>query len=341
MPFRDITGHAHIHQLLARASARASLPPSLIFAGPEGVGKRMTAIALAQFLNCLAPVRVAPDEGPDSPAVDACGVCASCKRIARGVHADVLLIEPGDTGSIKVDQVRDAVERTGYRPFEGRRRVVIIDDADALMITAQDALLKTLEEPPPASVFVLVTSRPDVLLPTVRSRCHRLRFGRLAPADVAAVLMAEHQYSEADAYAAASASDGSPGAAVEESAEGYVDARDAAAGLLESVATSSDPRRRLEGAKALTGARGPSDREEMARRLHALSSILRDLGVLLSRADERCLANADLRPLLERLQRSFDGERALRAFSAVDRALSALERNASPKVVADWLAFQI
>ena len=121
-----------------------------------------------------------------------------------------------------------------------------------------------------------------------------------------------------------------------------MDAREAAAGLLDSVATSDDPRRRLEGAKALTGAvRGGSDRDELARRLHALSSILRDLGVLLSRADEHSLANADLRPLLERLQRSFDGERALRAFSAVDRALSALERNASPKIVADWLAFQI
>ena len=96
------------------------------------------------------------------------------------------------------------------------------------------------------------------------------------------------------------------------------------------------------GAKALTGAaRGGSDRDELARRLRALSSILRDLGVLLSRADERRLANADLRPLLERLQRSFDGERALRAFSAVDRALAALDRNASPKIVADWLAFQI
>ena len=151
MPFRDITGHARIYQLLARAAARASLPPSLIFAGPEGVGKRMTAVALAQLLNCLAPIRMASggSEDSDPPAVDACGVCASCKRIARGVHADVLLIEPGDTGSIKVEQVRDAVERTGYRPFEGRRRVVIIDDADALMMPAQDALLKTLEEPPP------------------------------------------------------------------------------------------------------------------------------------------------------------------------------------------------
>jgi hypothetical protein len=87
--------------------------------------------------------------------------------------------------------------------------------------------------------------------------------------------------------------------------------------------------------------RGVSDRDELTRRLHAVSSILRDLGVLLSRADERSLANADLKPLLEGLQRSFDSERALRAFSAVDRALSALDRNASPKIVADWLAFQI
>jgi DNA polymerase III subunit delta' len=348
MPFRDITGHAHIHELLARAALRGSLPPSLIFAGPEGVGKRMTAVALAQLLNCLAIGGTDAGslfesvEPSDAPAGDACGVCASCKRIARGVHADVLEIEPGDSGSIKVEQVRDAIERSAYRPFEGRRRVVIIDGADALVVSAQDALLKTLEEPPPASVFVLVTSRPDVLLPTVRSRCQRLRFGRLAPADVVNVLTTRHQYSAVDASAAAALSDGSVGAALEEGAEGFVDAREAAAGLLESVAASDDPRRRLAGAKALSGAaRGGSDREELARRLHALSSILRDLGVLLSRADERSLANADLRPLLERLQRSFDGERALRAFSAVDRALSALERNASPKIVADWLAFQI
>jgi hypothetical protein len=154
--------------------------------------------------------------------------------------------------------------------------------------------------------------------------------------------MRNHAYAEADAHAAASMSDGSVGMALEGGSESFVGARDAAAGILETVAASNDPRRRLEGAKVLTGAvRGGSDREELARRLRALSSMLRDLGVLLSRADERCLANADLRPLLQRLQRSFDGERALRAFSAVDRALSALERNASPKIVADWLAFQL
>ncbi len=99
---------------------------------------------------------------------------AACTRTSSS-------IEPGETGSIKVDQVREAIDRTAYRPFEGRRRVVIVDDADAMQLEAQNALLKTLEEPPSASMFVLVTSRPDVLLPTVRSRCQRLRFGRLRP----------------------------------------------------------------------------------------------------------------------------------------------------------------
>jgi len=333
MAFRDITGHRRLLQLIAHAAVRGTLPPSLIFAGPEGVGKRMAALALAQLMNCLKR---------DDDAIDACGACAACKRIARGVHPDVLIVEPGDTGAIKIEYMRDAIDRAAYRPFEGKRRVVIVDHADALTVPTQDAILKTLEEPPSASTFVLVTACPDVLLPTVLSRCQRLRFGRLSPAEIAATLIRDHEYAEADAHAAASLSDGSIGRALEGATDDFVDARQAAASLLESVATASDPGRRLSGAKALLGsASGGSDREELARRLCALSSIIRDLGALLSRADERCLANGDLRPLLERLRRSFDPDRVLRAFSAVDRALAALDRNASPKIVADWLAFQI
>jgi DNA polymerase-3 subunit delta' len=334
MSFRQIAGHRRLLDLVALAASRGTLPPSLIFAGPEGIGKRLAAVALAQLMNCLEPGRF--------QGLDACGECASCKRIARGVHADVLTIEPGDTGAIRVDQVRDAIERAAYRPFEGRRRVVIVNDAEALNVEAQNALLKTLEEPPAASTFILVTSRPDMLLPTVLSRCQRLRFGRLSPGDVAAVLIRDHEYGERDAHAAASLSDGSIGRALEGGSDEYVEAREAATDLLTAVAATTDPWRRLGGAKALAGAaRGGSDREALARRLHALSSIMRDLGILLSRADERGLANTDLRSQLERLQRSFDHDRVLRAFSAIDRALAALDRNASPKIVADWLAFQI
>jgi DNA polymerase-3 subunit delta' len=333
MPFRAITGHRPLLELLARATARDTLPPSLLFAGPEGVGKRLTALALAEALNCERPI--ASTDGRD-----ACGECAACKRIARGVHADVLVVEPGDSGSIKIEQVRDVIDRAGYRPFEGRRRVVIIDQADALGPNAQDAILKTLEEPPPASVFVLITDRPDMLLPTVRSRCQRLRFGPLSPAEVAAVLVRDHEMSPTEAHAAAAAAGGSIGRALDGSAEDAIDARDAAAALLKGAAATVDPLRRLQGAKALVGT-GTADRDELARRLLAMSSLIRDLGLLQSQADDRTLANADLKPQLQSLLRSFDGDRTLHAFSVVDRALWALDRNASPKIVADWVALNI
>ena len=328
MPFREIAGHRRLLELVAGAALRGSLAPSLLFAGPDGVGKRMAAVALAQLVNCAAP-----SDG------DACGVCGSCRRIARGVHPDVLIVAPGATGAIKIEQVREAIDRAAYRPFEGRRRVVIVDDADAMVAEAQNAMLKTLEEPPAASAFVLVSSRPDMLLPTVRSRCQRLRFGRLAPAEIAAVLERDHAYEPAEAYAAAAAADGSIGRALDERSEDYVEAREAAAALLTGVATSTDPRSRLDSARTL--ASGNADREAVGRRLRAAASLLRDLGILLSRADERALANADLRPLLTRLLKSFDGDRTLRAFSAIDRALDALDRNASPKIVSDWVAIQI
>jgi len=332
MPFFTIAGHRPVLELLARAVARDTLPQSLVFAGPDGVGKRLTAIALAQALNCERPVVRGNWQ-------DACGTCASCTRIARGVHADILLVQPGDSGAIKVDQVREAIDRTAYRPFEGRRRLVIVDGADALMAEAQNALLKTLEEPPPASVFVLVTTRPDVLLPTVRSRCQRLRFGPLGAADVAAILIRDHGFAAADAHAAAAAADGSVGRALDEGADEAIEARDAAARLLQGAASSTDPRRRLDGAKAFVGAGG--DRDELSRRLLAMSSLLRDLGLLGARVDESHLANADLRAQLQALLRHYDADRTVEAFAVVDRALGALDRNASPKIVADWVALHL
>jgi DNA polymerase-3 subunit delta' len=334
MPFRDLAGHGRLLESIAGAAVRGSLPPSLIFAGPDGVGKRRAAVALAQLFNCGSPA--------SEPAPDACGQCASCRRIARGVHADVLVLEPDAAGSIKIDQVRVAIDRSAYRPFEGRRRVVIVDEADATVPPAQNALLKTLEEPPPASTFVLVSARPDMLLPTVISRCQRLRFGRLSPPEVAGVLMRDHGFAERDAHAAAVLADGSIGKALEGDTEAYAAAREAAFGLLTTVARAADPRQRLAAAKA--GAAGLGDRmtrEDLGRRLQLVLSMVRDIGILLSRADERSLANADLKPGLERLAQAFDGDRTVRAFSSVDRALSALDRNASPKIVADWLAFQI
>jgi DNA polymerase-3 subunit delta' len=338
MPFRDIVGHRRLLGLLSRAIARETLPPSLLLAGPAGVGKRTTALALAQAVNCLEPRATGELER------DACGVCQACRRIARGVHPDVIVIEPVETGKIRIEQVRDVIDRAGYRPFEGRRRVVIVDEAHALVEAAQNALLKTLEEPPPASVFALVSSLPDALLSTVRSRCPRLRFGELPAGDVAAALVRDHGYFETEARAAAADADGSIGRALAAASADLAEAREVARRVLEQSARTTDPARRLELMKVLVPAvKGTpaEERNQLSVRLRALASLLRDVGLLAHDADGSTLANADLAPQLQALARTLDGDRSLRAYAAVDKALVALESNASPKVVADWLVLNL
>jgi DNA polymerase-3 subunit delta' len=341
MALRDIKGHASIRELVARAVTRETLPPCLIFTGPEGVGKRRLALAVAELLNCDAP----PQERQAIP--DACGECRACQRIRRGVHADVFVLEPGETGAIKVDAVRAVVDQTRYRPFEGRRRVVIVDDADRLVPEAQNALLKTLEEPPDGSVFILVTSRPHMLLPTVRSRCPELRFGGLAPSDIVALLVREHGFESVAARAAAATADGSLARALEAGSSDHLQARESAAAMLRALASAPNPKQRLEAAKGLVGGRQgrksspAADRETLTRRLRALGTLFRDLQVLASRGEVVWLSNADLIPDLTDLARSYDTHRAQRGYVTVDRAVQALTRNASPKVVVDWLTLQL
>jgi DNA polymerase-3 subunit delta' len=268
-------------------------------------------------------------------------VCPSCSKIARGIHPDVIVIEPGDTGTIKIDAVRDVIDRAGYRPFEGRRRVVIVDQADALVPQAQNALLKTLEEPPSASAFLLVTSRPDALLPTVVSRCPRLRFRLLDADDVAQVLIKQGRR-ESDARATAAAADGSVAHALAATVDGLVEARVAAIRVLELAKATDDGRRRLDGAPLLlpkTSAGSAADREHVAVKLRAMASLLRDAEVL-STGATAALANPDVRDAVEGLA-AFRGERGVRAFTAVDQALVALERNAGVKTVADWIVIQL
>jgi DNA polymerase-3 subunit delta' len=347
VPFRTIVGHSRLISLLSRAIARGTLPPALLLAGPAGVGKRRAAMAIAEAVNCLKPQSVASgssrtDSGVDL-ARDACGECAACRRIQRGVHPDVIVIEPGDTGSIKIDRVRDVIDRADFRPFEGRQRVVVLDEADALVEPAQNALLKTLEEPPSASIFVLVSSMPDALLPTVRSRCSRLRFGTLSPADVTEVLTRDHGYTELDARAVAMDAEGSVGRALQAESADLVQAREGAQRLLDYTVRANDPTRRLDAAAAVTAKKGTSsgEREQLAACLRALGSLLRDVGILATGGDRRLIGNTDLESTLVPLARTFDSRRSARAYAAVDEALAALERNASPKIVADWLVLQL
>lgn len=338
MPFRTLFGHGPTLALLSRAIQAGTLPPSLIFAGPSGVGKRRAALACAQALNCLSPVSDA-----DALIHDACGDCASCRRIARGMHPDVSLVVPGENGSIKIDAVREEIRKTAYRPFEARRRVIIFDEAEALGEDAQNALLKTLEEPPAGSVLILVTAQPHQLLPTVRSRCPVIRFAPLEPDDVAAWLMREQQVPDARARAVAALARGSLAVARDTADTGVEQVREAAERVLLAVADARDPRQRLEATRDLVGkgkGTGASEREALATHLHALAALLRDLGAL-GTGRTAGLVNSDLQGSLGRMVERFDAARTLRAFAAVDEALLALEKNASPKIVADWVVLQL
>ena len=344
MTFQDVIGHRTLVSLLSRAIAGSALPPSLIFAGASGVGKRLVAGAVAQAVNCLAPRRL-PSPPSDRRTVieyDACGACAACARIARGVHPDVVVIEPGENGSIKIDSIRELIDRVGYRPFEGRRRAVIIDDADALVAAAQNALLKTLEEPPSASIFMLITARPDMLLPTVRSRCPHLRFQPLGP-DAVAEALVRRGTSDVEARAIAATAEGSIGRALEASGKDLVEAREVAIRVLSLAAAVDDPHRRIEGAKDLlakTGAGGKNDRDQLVTQLRVMASVLRDVELMATGADRAALANRDMEPALARLS-GFHGDRGIRAFGCLDRAMVALARNASVKIVADWVALNL
>ncbi len=356
MPFKDVIGHRRLVSLLERAVGSGSVPPSLIFSGPEGVGKRLVAQALAQALNCLKAVE-------HSGGRDACGTCASCSKIARGLHPDVWTIQPEESATISVDQIREAIERTAYRPFEGRVRVAIVDPADLMLGPPQNALLKTLEEPPRSSVFILVTSRPDMLFDTVRSRCSHLRFSPLQASEITEGLVSRHGYAERDARAVAALADGSFGRALAARADELTEARTIATVVLQQTVGSRDARQRFAAGAALLQAPSrkskegrekksresesdrssqPPDRRALGIRLRAMGSLLRDVAIVLTRAPDEALVNLDLRTELASLARSYDQGGVMRAFSAIGQALGALERhNGSPKIIVDWLAFQL
>lgn len=331
MPFRDIAGHRSLLALLAQSVTRGTTPATLLFAGPAGVGKWRVAVALAQALNCLER----------TPEGDACGRCRSCDRIARHVHVDVIALEPDDTGKIKIEVVRDVLERCQYRPFEGQRRLVLVRDADALLEAAQNALLKSLEEPPPATVFVLTSAAPDALLRTVRSRTMRLTFGRVPADDIAAVLVRDHAVEATEARRLAMLSDGSPGTALALASSDGTDTRDAAADLLRA-AGAPDLNARLAIAKAIVGdKKSERTRVEMQAVLRAASSLVRDVAALHAQADPRILANGDIADVLGRLAKTLPPEAARRAFATLDRGQTALERNAGIKLVAEWVAAEL
>jgi DNA polymerase III subunit delta' len=186
MPWQEIAGQERAVRLLRGALERGQPHHAYLLAGPAGVGKELLARLFAQAANCEA----ASGQHP-------CGKCSACVTIARRTHPDVAWIMPqseavargslarGDleaapSREIRVDEVRALSRRLALAAARGRRKVAVITPADALNERAQNTLLKTLEEPPPSTTFLLVTDQPDALLATVRSRCARIQLAPLA-----------------------------------------------------------------------------------------------------------------------------------------------------------------
>ena len=325
MPFAEIIGQDRAVDALRAAVRRGGLHHAYLFAGPAGVGKGTVARLLAQAANC---------ERADG---DACGACAPCRKIARGVHPDVLVVERerdmaragrwepkgGRTPSrdIVVDQVRELVDRRlSLRRFEGRRRFVLIDPADAMNPQAQNAILKTLEEPPPDTTLVLVSSSADGLLPTVRSRCLRLPFAPLPDALLVERLAAAGRTPE-EARLATTLAAGSLGKALALD-EGAIKERSLA--VEEAAALPPDDARPWIAFAARHGAK-----RERAREVCELLLVwLRDVLVRGTAGAGAPLALADLEQATAAAAR-LGPEVALRRIESVRRALLALRHNAS------------
>jgi DNA polymerase-3 subunit delta' len=212
-------------RLLDELRARPS--HAYLFAGPRGVGKALVAAALAHSMLCArsagpgfcctpwrCPVRAAGAEtrrprAGDAPAAR-CDCCAACVQAAAGVHPDFNYVaRPPDRTDVLIEQVRDLIVRLGIRPARAARRVAIIDDAETLNLPAQNALLKTLEEPPGHAIIIVVTASERALLDTVRSRLRPVRFSALGLADLEAILRERGVSDEARAAAIARLARGS------------------------------------------------------------------------------------------------------------------------------------
>ena len=204
MALKDIIGQEKALEILRGCVRKARIPHALLFAGDDGIGKKLTAINFAKTLNCRnveSAESEVKSEGlfedselqiPDSkPQIDACDQCPSCKKIEKGNHPDVFIVGPeGDGDQIKVDAIRQLEESLSYKPFEGEYKIAIIDNAEKMNQSTANAFLATLEAPPAHSILIMVSSRPEMLLPTIRSRCQRINFSPL-PVEVMGRLLEE------------------------------------------------------------------------------------------------------------------------------------------------------
>lgn len=262
-----ILGQAEPQRKLKRLLTRDRLPHALLFSGPEGVGKRRTAEALAAALLCAAPAEVRP-----------CGGCESCRAFRQGIHPDFFLVEPEarekGARSIRIEAMRDLASALSRPPALASRQVALIDDAHLMNEAAANSFLKTLEEPTGEVFFFLVTSARAALLDTILSRCLEIPFGTLSVSALTEVLR-QHDVGAADAAALSALANGSAGRALALYAEGALVRREEAVALLARLSKISPLDLWAEGKKW-----GALPRDDVRVWLGALRQTLRDVAAL-------------------------------------------------------------
>lgn len=311
--FTQLIGQSALARRLLTALEQDRIAHAVIFAGPPGSGKRTAASIYARALLCRGEGR------------KPCDICPSCRKVFAGSHPDLHVVKPKEGEPYGVDVARALQSQLYVRPYEGGRVVIIVENAHELTVPAQNALLKTLEEPPGHAVLMLLAETLSPLLPTVLSRCAVYKMARLSPGQMISVLTSRGYESNARTAHAAAMGDGRPGRALQLLEDGdYWELKDRAMAVLEGLVAA----RRLAGAIRFA----QDNRDRAADILTIWECALRDAAVMESRADAppltaeapAFLAKAGL-PALERM------------LSACVAARKALDGNAIYSITMDNL----
>jgi len=331
LSFRDIKGQDSAVNFLKRSCENNKTSSAYIFAGPKGVGKKLAAVNFAKALNCLTPLEVRLLTGQAESGEKPCDGCASCKKIGSSNHPDVFLLKPEKEGShLGIDRIREVIKNIGLKPYEAKVKVYIIDDAAYLTQEAQNALLKTLEEPPSDSVIIFIAESSGDLFPTIESRSQVLKFFPLKAEDIKDILKKVHNLDDARALVLSRISTGSLALALKLNDEKFFEKR---AGVLKGLADGSFFDSDFNG---LT-------KSDMRSYLDMMLTWYRDILIAKAAAspDESLLINADKAKTIEEEARRLD-------FAFLDNIIkqilltgSFLEQNVNTKLAMSVLGANI